>query len=84
MYYAHFFQELDWVLAQSISKQIVEAYSKPCTTSKMNLFAKITDGYKGEFETLLNMWDEAFARCWVNPEACQTSKMKLLAKTVKS
>ena len=50
----------------------------------MNLFAKITDGYKGEFETLLNMSDEAFARCWVNPEACQTSKMKLLAKTVKS
>ena len=32
--------------------KIAEAYSEPCQTSEMNLFAKITNGYKGEFKTL--------------------------------
>ena len=38
-----------------IVAEIAEAYSEPCQTSKMNLFAKIINGYKGEFKTLSNI-----------------------------
>ena len=35
--------------------KIVDAYSKPCQTSKMNLFAEIINGYKSELKTLSNI-----------------------------
>ena len=40
--------------------QIAEAYSEPSQTSKMNLFPKIINDYKGEFKTLSKIWDGAF------------------------
>ena len=54
-----------------------------------NSFAKIINGYKGEFKTLSNIWDWAFSTksllaLEVNSESCQTSKMELFAKIVKN
>ena len=36
--------------------------SELCQTSNMNLSAKIINGYKVEFKTLSNIWDEAFSQ----------------------
>ena len=45
--------------------QIAEAaYSEHCQTSKMNLFTKIINGFKGEFKTMSNIWDGAFTKSY--------------------
>ena len=46
--------------------KIVDAYSKPCQTSKINLFAEIINGYKSELKTLSNIWDGAFSKVVTN------------------
>ena len=40
--------------------KIVEAYSEPSQTSLVNIFAKLINGYKGEFIILSNIWNGAF------------------------
>ena len=48
-----------------VSSCIPEAYSGPCQTFKLNLFAKIINRYKDKFRTLSNIWDETFpASCY--------------------
>ena len=54
-----------------------------------NSFAKIINGYKGEFKTLSNIWDRVFPTksllaSEANSESCQTSQMELFAKIVKN
>ena len=61
-----------WNMSIKFSKQIA------------NTFAKIINGYKGEFKILSNTSDGAFsANCyWLQRriKTCQTSKMELFAK----
>ena len=42
--------------------QIAEACLEPCQTSKMNLGAKVINGYRGESKTISNFWDGAFSQ----------------------
>ena len=51
-----------------------------------NSFAKIIDGYRGEFKILSNIWDGSFSmkllpNSEANSESCQTSKMELFCKS---
>ena len=54
-----------------------------------NSFAKIINGYKGQFKSVSNMSDGAFSTKLLlaseaNSESCQTSKMELFAKIIKN
>ena len=61
------------------SKMVGVDLMNPCQTSKMNLFAKTINGYKGKFKTLSNIWDGAFS------ESCYRLKRQIrnLAKPLR-
>ena len=59
-----------------------------CSKQIANSFAKIVNGYKGEFKTLSNIWDGVSAsRYWLQRQTqnlAKTFKMELFAKIIKN